>query len=89
MRQERAFSFNNERAGLWTYSLDAWVLDAWTLNALTVGLWTPFFMTSIYFLMLYNVVFAHITNGLLFVYYGSLERAANDCYYSNLLLLIL
>lgn len=65
MRQERAFSFNNERAGLWTYSLDAWVLDAWTLNALTVGLWTPFFMTSIYFLMLYNVEFAHITNGLL------------------------
>ena len=88
--------------GLWTTGpldfgrLDVWNLDSWTQDDRTLGLWTigarkffPFLVTSISFSLLVNVEFLIISSTLRLMYYGSAERAANDCYNTNLLELIL
>ena len=83
--------------GLWTTGLlDSGRLDAWTLDGWTLGLWTlgarkffPFLGTFVSFLLLVNVKFLIIWGTLRSMYYGSVERAANDCYNSILLQLIL
>ena len=61
--------------------MNDWTLELWELF--------PFLVTSIYFLLLVNVEFLIISNALLLMCYGSVERAANDYYYSTLLQLIL
>ena len=83
--------------GLWTSrGLDLGRLETWTMDNWALGLWTlgarkflPFLVTSIYFLLLVTADFLIISNTLRLMYYGSVERAANDCYYSNLLQMIL
>ena len=83
--------------GLWTTGpLDFGRLDSWTQDDRTLGLWTigarkffPFLVTSISFSLLVNVEFLIISSTLPLMYYGSAERAANDCYNTNLLELIL
>ena len=83
--------------GFWTtVRLDSGRLETWTMDDWAVGLWAlgtrkflPFLVRSIYFLLLVNVEFLIISNTLRLMYYGSVERAANDCYYSNLLQLTL
>ena len=88
--------------GLWTFGLwatgrlDSGQLGAWTLDGWTLGLWTlgarklfPFLVTSVSILLLVNVEFLIISGTLRSMYYGSVERAANDCYNSILLQLIL
>ena len=72
------------RLGTWT--TDEWALGSWTLGTRKFFL---FLVTSIYFLLLVNVEFLIILNTLRLMCYGSVERAANDCYYSTLLQLIL
>ena len=83
--------------GLWTTArLDSALLNAWTLDYWTLGLWTlgakkffPFLRTSISFFLLINVEFLIFSKNLRLIYYGSVERAANDCYNSNLVQFIL
>ena len=83
--------------GLWTTGLlDSGQLDAWTLDGWTLELWTlgvkkffPFLVTSVSFLLLVNVEFLIFSGTLRSMYYGSVERAANHCYNSNLLQFIL
>ena len=83
--------------GIWTPGgLDSGRLETWTMDDWTLGLWTlvarkffPYLVTSIYFLLLVNIEFVIFSNTLRLMYYGSVERAANDCYYSTLLQLIL
>ena len=71
-------------------------LETWTMDDWALGLWTfgarkffPFLVTYMYFLLLVNGEFLIISNTLRLMYYGSVERTANDCYYSNLLQLTL
>ena len=62
--------------------LDTWTLNNWTLGVLdSGGLYTWNLDTWI----LVNVEFLIILNTLRLMCYGSVERAANDCYYSTLL----
>ena len=83
--------------GIWTpRGLDSGRLETWTMDDWALGLWTlearkflPFLVRSIYFLLLVSADFLIILNTLRLMYYGSAERAANDCYCSNLLQLIL
>ena len=83
--------------GLWTTGrLDSGLLDTWTLGDRTLGLWTlgagkffPFLVISVSFISLVNVEFLIISSTLRLLYYGSVERAENDCYNLNLLQLIL
>ena len=83
--------------GLWTAGrLDSGLLDAWTLDGWTLELWTlgarkffPVLVTSVSILLLVNVEFLIISGTLRSMYYSSVERAANDCYNSILLQLIL
>ena len=78
--------------GLWTNGqLDPWILDDWMLGLWTLGAWKffPVFVTSTSFFMLVNVEFLIISSSLWLMYYGPVERAANDCYNSNLLQLVL
>ena len=88
------------RLNLWTLDdsglielgrLYAWTLDNWTLELWTLGArkFFPFLVTSISFLLLVNVEFLIISSTLRLMYYGPVERAADDCYYTNLLRLIL
>ena len=91
------WTLDNWALGLWTARrLDSWLLDAWTLDAWTLELGTlgarKFFaalLTSVSILLLVNVEFLIISGTLRSMYYGSVECAANDCYNSILLLLIL
>ena len=76
--------------------LDSGRLETWTMDDWALGLWAlgarkflPYLVSSINFLLLVNVEFLIISNTLRLMYYGSVERAASDCYYSNLLQLIL
>ena len=93
---------NSGRLGPWILNdwtlgvLDSGRLETWTMDDWALGLWTlgarkffPFLVTSIYFLLLVNVEFLIISNTLRIMYYSSVERAANDCYYSTLLQLTL
>ena len=93
---------NSGRLGPWILNdwtlgvLDSGRLETWTMDDWALGLWTlgarkffPFLVTSIYFLLLVNVEFLVISNTLRLMYYGSVELAANDCYYLNLLQMIL
>ena len=83
--------------GLWTAGrldsglLDTCTLDGWTLELCTLGVkkFFPFLVTSVSFLLLVNVEFLIISGTLRSMYYGSVQRAANHCYNSNLLQLIL
>ena len=70
---------------------ETWTMNDWALGLWALGAWKflPFLVTSIYVLLLVNVEFLVISNTLRLMYYGSVERAANDCYYSNLLQMIL
>ena len=91
------WNLNDCTLGIWTPGgLDSERLETWTMDDWTLGLWTlgarklfPFLVTFIYFLLLVNVEFLIISNTLRLMCYGSVERAANDCYYSTLLQLIL
>ena len=49
----------------------------------------PFLITSISPLLIVNAEFLMISSTLRLMYYGSVERTANDCYNSILLQLIL
>ena len=71
--------------------LDSWILDNWTLGLWTLGArkFFPFLRTSISFLLLIDVEVLIFSKNLRLIYYGSVERAANDCYNSNLLQFIL
>ena len=73
--------------GLISGRLETWTTDDWTLGLriLEARKFFPFLVTSIFFLLLVNVEFLIISNTLRLMYYGSVERAANDCYYSTLL----
>ena len=92
-----SWTLDNWALGLWTAGrLDSGLLDTWALDGWTLGLWTlgarkffPFLVTSVSFLLLVNVKFLIISGTLRSMYYGSVERAANDCYNSILLRLIL
>ena len=83
--------------GLWTTGLlDSGQLSAWNLGGWTLAFWTlgarkffPFLVTSVSILLFVNVEFLIISGTLQSMYYGSVERAANDCYNSILLQLIL
>ena len=83
--------------GIWApRGLDSGRLETWTLDDSALGLCTlggrkffPFLVTSIYFLLLVNVEFLIILITLRLLYHGSVEHAANDCYYSTMLQLIL
>ena len=77
--------------GLYSGRLETWTMDDWALGPWALGArkFLPFLGTSFYFWLLVNVEFLIILNTLRLTYYGSVERAANDCYYSNLLQLIL
>ena len=77
--------------GLNSGRLETWTTDDWTLGRRTLEARKlfPFLVTSIFFLLLVNVEFLIISNSLRLMYYGSVERAANDCYYSTLLQFIL
>ena len=91
------WTLDNWAFGLWTAGrLDSGLLDAWTLDAWTLELWTlgarkffPVLVTSVSILLLVNVEFLIISGTLRSMYYGSVECAANDCYNSILLQLIL
>ena len=76
--------------------LDSGLLDTRTLDDWTLGLWTlgarkffPFLVTPVSIFLLVNVEFLIISGALRTMYYGSVERAANDCYNSILLQSIL
>ena len=76
--------------------LDSELLDAWNLGGWTLALWIlearkffPFLVTSVSILLLVNAEFLIISGTLRSMYYGSVERAANDCYNSIVLQLIL
>ena len=92
-----SWNLGNWTLGLWTAGrLDSGLLGTWTLGGWTFGLWTlgvrkffPFLVTSVSFLLLDNVEFLIISGTLRSMYYGSVARAANDCYNSILLQLIL
>ena len=62
-----------------------WMLGLWTLGARKLF---KFLVTSISFLLLVNAEFLNISNTLRPFYCGSVERASNDYYNSNLLQLI-
>ena len=92
-----SWTLDNWALGLWTAGhLDSGLLDTWNLDGWTLRLWTigarkffPFLVTSVSILLLVNVEFLIISGTLRSMYYGSVERAANDCYNSILLQLIL
>ena len=68
--------------GLWTTGrLDSWTQEDWMLGLWTLGAWKlfPFLVTSTCFLLLVNVEFLIISSILRLIYYGPVERAANDC----------
>ena len=91
------WTLDNWAFGFWTAGrLDSGLLDAWTLDAWTLELWTlgarkffPVLVTSVSILLLVNVEFLIISGTLRSMYYGSVERAVNDCYNSILLQFIL
>ena len=92
-----SWTLDNWTLGLWTAGrLDSGLLDTCTLDGWTLELWTlgvkkffPFLVTSVSFLLLVNVEFLIFSGTLRSMYYGSVERAPNHCYNSNLLQLIL
>ena len=63
----------------------------WTPGIGKLELWTSghldsrHLVTSISFLLLYNIGFLYILNGLQLMHFDSLDRAANGYYNSNLL----
>ena len=96
------WTLGNWTLGPWTLGLrttvrlDSGLLDAWTLDEWTLGFWNlgamkffPFLITSISPLLIVNTEFLMISSTLRLMYYGSVERTANDCYNSILLQLIL
>ena len=92
-----SWTLDNWTLRLWTAGhLDSGILNTWTLDGWTLGLWNlgarrffPFLVTSISILLLVNVEFLIILGTLRLMYYCSVERAANDCYNSNMLQFIL
>ena len=92
-----SWTLDNSALGLWTAGhLDSGLLDTWNLGGWTLRLWTigarkffPVLVTSVSILLLVNVEFLIISGTLRSMYYSSVERAANDCYNSILLQLIL
>ena len=96
------WTLGNWTLGPWTLGLrttvplDSGLLDAWTLDDWTLGFWNlgamkffPFLITSISPFLIVNAEFLMISSTLRLMYYGSVERTANDCYNSMLLQLIL
>ena len=96
------WTLSNWTIGPWTLGLrttvrlDSGLLDVWTLDDWTLGFWSlgamkffPFLITSISLLLIVNAEFLMISSTLRLMYYGSVERTANDCYNSILLQLIL
>ena len=82
------------------WNLDNWMLGLWTPRLWKLGLWTirpnkikfyPFLVTSflLQFRHIVQIEFSSNWNALQLVCYGSVERAVNGCFNSNLLQLIL